>query len=283
MSDSGRPASEVNLQALVAELEHIARDAGALIMGGYRKGTTVSKKGAIDLVTEFDVASEAYITGELQRSFRHIPVVGEETQGKRLVERADDALRFFVDPIDGTTNFAHGHPFFCVSLGLCRGSLPLAGVIYAPALGLCWTGDVEHGALRNGEPCRVSQRGALLDSLCATGIGPDLLAGGNDNLDEFRAVQARTRGIRRCGSAALDLAMVADGTYDAYWEYMLQPWDMAAGCAIVAAAGGTVSGFQDDAIDVLSGAVVATNGQVHRELLGVLSSARGARPIPRRG
>ncbi|HEY6876904.1 MAG TPA: inositol monophosphatase family protein [Polyangiales bacterium] len=275
---------ELNLKALVQELEHVARGAGALVMAGYRKGSTITKKGAIDLVTEYDLASEAYITEELSRSFRHITVVGEETQGKRTVERTDDQLRFFVDPIDGTTNFAHGHPFFCVSLGLCRGPTPLAGVIYAPALGVCWTGSVDTGAQRNGEPCQVSERSALIDSLCATGFGYAVVgAEDNDNVDEFRQVQLRSRGLRRCGSAALDLALVADGTYDAYWEFLLQPWDVAAGAALVKAAGGRVSDFRDRDVDVVTGAIVASNGHVHRELLSALHDTRGDRPVPTRG
>jgi myo-inositol-1(or 4)-monophosphatase len=276
--------NELNLKALVQELEHVARGAGALVMGGYRRGSTITKKGAIDLVTEFDIAAENYITEELQRSFRHIAVVGEEAQGKREVERADDTLRFFVDPIDGTTNFAHGHPFFCVSLGLCRGSAPLAGVIYAPALGVCWTGSVETGAQRNGEPCNVSERAALIDSLVATGFSYTVVGGrGDDNVDEFKQVQLRSRGLRRCGSAAIDLALVADGTYDAYWEFALGPWDIAAGAALVKAAGGKVTDFREHEVDVLSGAVVASNGIVHRELLGTLRETRGDRPVPTRG
>ncbi len=273
---------KLNLRALVVELEHIARAAGALVMGGYRKGSPVTKKGAIDLVTEYDLASEAYITKELQRSFRHIAVVGEEDQGKRPVERADDQLRFFVDPIDGTTNFAHGHPFFCVSLGLCRGSTPLAGVIYAPALGVCWTGSSETGAQRNGEPCSVSQRAELIDALCATGFGPSIVGEREDNVEEFKQVQLRSRGVRRCGAAALDLALVADGTYDAYWEFMLQPWDVAAGAALVMAAGGKVTDFRAQDVNVLNGAVVASNGHVHGELMQALRDTRGDRAVPMR-
>ncbi|HEX5657048.1 MAG TPA: inositol monophosphatase family protein [Polyangiales bacterium] len=274
--------NELNVRALIQELEHVARAAGALVMGGYRKGGAITKKGVIDLVTEFDLASEAYITEELQRSFRHIPVVGEETQGKRAVEHVDDQLRFFVDPIDGTTNFAHGHPFFCISLGLCRGVKPIAGVIYAPALGVCWTGSVETGAQRNGEPCQVSQREPLIDALVATGFGYSVVGTREDNAEEFRQVQARSRAVRRCGAAALDLALVADGTYDAYWEFMLQPWDTAAGAALVLAAGGKVTDFRDQDVNVLDGAVVASNGHVHAELLRTVREARDDRPVPLR-
>jgi myo-inositol-1(or 4)-monophosphatase len=275
--------SELDVQGALKELERIARAAGALVMTGYRRGGDVSKKGAIDLVTEFDLASEALLTRELAQSFPEVEVVAEEAQGKRAIERADERLRFFVDPIDGTTNFAHGHPFFCIALGLCRGGSPLAGVIFAPALDLCWTGGVDIGALRNGQPCAVSRRAPLSEALCATGFGYDVVGRGEDNVMEFRAVQARSRGVRRCGAAAIDLALVADGTYDAYWEFMLQPWDLAAGAAIVRGAGGRASDFDGGALDVQAGAVIASNGLVHDTLVEVIRETRAGRPVPVRG
>jgi myo-inositol-1(or 4)-monophosphatase len=274
--------SAFEASSVLPELERIAREAGGIVMGGYRRGATISKKGAADLVTEFDVASETHVCRELARVFPAIAIVGEESQGKRQVQ-AEDALRFFVDPIDGTTNFAHGHPFFCVSLGLCQGGTPLAGVIYAPALGVCWTGAVGHGAFRNGEACRVSRCEALSEALCATGFGYEVAGKQDGNISEFAEVQARARGVRRCGAAALDLALVADGTYDAYWEFMLQPWDMAAGAALVLAAGGHATGFGGEPLDALKGAVVASaGGPLHRELLGVVNEVRGGRPVPTR-
>ena len=275
--------SAVDLHGSLVELERIARSAGSLMMAGYRRDAAITKKGAIDLVTEYDLQVEAFVTEALAQAFPGVAVVAEEAQGKRLIERHDDALCFFVDPIDGTTNFAHGHPFFAVSLGLCRGPTPLAGVIFAPALGVCWTGSVGHGALRNGQPCRVSGRAQLGDALCATGFGYDVVGTLNDNVDEFRAVQTRSRGVRRCGAASLDLALVADGTYDAYWEFMLQPWDMAAGSALVVAAGGRTSSISGTEIDVQSGAVLASNGLVHDALLTTIADVRGGRPIPVRG
>ncbi|MDB4986794.1 MAG: Inositol-monophosphatase [Myxococcaceae bacterium] len=276
--------NDVNLKAVVSELERIARAAGVIMMRGYRSGASITKKGSIDLVTEYDLAVEALVTEELKRSFADIAVIAEEGQGKRAIERHDAALRFFVDPIDGTTNFAHGHPFFAVSLGLCRGPAPLAGVVFAPALGVCWTGSVGHGATRNGEACFVSERALLGDALCATGFGYDVVdAGDEDNVAEFRYVQQRARAVRRCGAAALDLTLVADGTYDAYWEAMLQPWDMAGGAAIVLAAGGRTTGFAGEAIDVQSGAVIASNGRVHDALVQAIAEARHGRPVRLRG
>lgn len=275
--------STQELAAITRELERVAREAGALILRGYRAHGAVSKKGAIDLVTEYDLASEALLVRELARTLPTVEVIAEESQGKRPIDRNDEALRCFVDPIDGTTNFAHGHPFFCVALGLCRGASPIAGVIFAPALDLCWVGGRALGATRNGAPCRVSETPTLGDALCATGFGYDVVGfGDDDNVREFRAVQGRTRGVRRCGAAAIDLALVADGTYDAYWEYMLQPWDLAAGAALVAAAGGRTSDFTAGPVDVQRGAVIASNGKVHDALRDVILEVRAGRPVPMR-
>jgi myo-inositol-1(or 4)-monophosphatase len=267
---------------MLPELARIAREAGDIIMQGYRRGATIRKKGAIDLVTEFDLASEAHIAAELARVFPDVIVVGEEGHGARPPRAESDALVCFVDPIDGTTNFAHGHPFFCVALGVCRGGAPLAGVVLAPALGLCWSGALGAGATRNAEPCGVSGCEELADALCATGFGYQVVGAEDDNLREFALVQGRARGVRRCGAAALDLALVADGTYDAYWEFMLQPWDMAAGCALVLAAGGQVSAFDGGPLDVRRGACLASNGLVHASLAGAVAEARGGRPVPQR-
>jgi myo-inositol-1(or 4)-monophosphatase len=268
------------LSGLLPDVLAVAREAGAIAMRGYRSARSVHKKGAIDLVTEFDLASEAHIAQRLGALFPDIGIVGEE--GAQKAATRADALTFFVDPIDGTTNFAHGHPFFCVSLGLCRAGQPLLGVIVAPALGIEWTGVVGLGAQRNGAACSVSGTALMQDALVATGFGYQVVGHADDNVREFETVQRQVRGIRRCGAAALDLALVADGTYDGYWEFLLQPWDMAAGCALVLAAGGSVEGVDGSALDVRTGACLASNGHVHVALRGVLEQARGGRPVPLR-
>lgn len=269
------------LVGMVPELLRIAQEAGAIAMGGFRRaGISVNKKGVIDLVTEFDLASEAHIVEQLTRSFPGVAIVGEE--GHDSTGRNAGELTFYVDPIDGTTNFAHGHPFFCVSLGLCRDGAPLAGVIVAPALAVHWTGVVGHGAFRNGVPCHVSSTALATDALCATGFGYQVVGAEDDNLREFALVQGHVQAVRRCGAAALDLALVADGTYDAYWEFMLQPWDMTGGAALVLAAGGRVSNFEQAAVDVRQGACIASNGQLHPALARLIHDARGGRPVPLR-
>ena len=272
--------SVTELRDITRVLERLARAAGASVLGGYRSGARVRKKGEIDLVTEFDLASEAHVLAELERELPELLIVGEESYQRGSEEPADE-LVCYVDPIDGTTNFAHGHPFFAVSLGLCRAGVPLAGVIYAPALDVLWSGVVGLGATRNGEACRVSTAASVLqDALCATGFGYDVVGAADDNIQEFRVVQERARAIRRCGAAALDLALVADGTYDAYWEFLLRPWDMAAGAALVLAAGGRATDFAGGPVDVRTGAVLASNGQVHDELLRVISEVRDGRLPP---
>lgn len=270
------------LVELTGVLAQVAHKAGALVLEGYRKGGAVHKKGEIDLVTDFDLASEDLIVRELSQACPGLAIVGEEGRGDGA-EPAPEGYACYVDPIDGTTNFAHGHPFFAVSLGVCRDGAPLAGVVFAPALNALWSGVVGRGCLRNGEPCQVSTRARLLkDALCATGFGYDVVGSADDNVREFAAVQARCRGIRRCGSAALDLALTADGTYDAYWEYLLRPWDLAGGAALVLAAGGKVSDLDGTSIDVRHGALLASNGLVHEELRALLSETRGGRPFPAR-
>lgn len=273
------------LASMLPDLLRVAREAGQIVMRGYRDrdGLNVEKKGAIDLVTHFDLASEAHIVASLTQLFPEVGIVGEEGHQKSAGESGEDEpLTFYVDPIDGTTNFAHGHPFFCVSLGLCRAGTPLLGVVVAPALGVEWTGIVGFGAERNGAPCRVSSTAQLRDALCATGFGYSVVNADDDNSREFAAVQSAAQGVRRCGAAALDLALVADGTYDGYWEFLLQPWDMAAGAALVLSAGGHVSGIDDDLLDVRSGECLATNGEVHDALGAAVRSARGGKPVPRR-
>jgi len=267
------------LSSMIPELLRIAQEAGAIAMRGYRRADIrVNKKGAIDLVTEFDLASEEHIVTQLGRSFPGVAIVGEE--GHDSTSSKTGELTFYVDPIDGTTNFAHGHPFFCVSLGLCRDGAPLAGVIVAPALFLHWTGVVGQGAFRNGVQCLVSDVVLPNDALCATGFGYQVVGSQDDNLREFALVQSRVQAVRRCGAAALDLALVADGTYDAYWEFMLQPWDMAAGAALVLAAGGRVSTFELTAVDARRGACIASNGHLHAALAELIREARAGRPVP---
>lgn len=258
--------------------EAIAREAATLILAGFRSGAAIEKKGPIDLVTRFDREAEALIRERLAAALPDHRIVGEEGEPQGKGERV-----WFVDPIDGTTNFAHGHPFFCVSLGLFEGERPLVGVIDAPALGLRWSGHAGGGATRNDQPIRVSDRASLADSLCATGFAYDRWQAVDDNLAEHDAFVKRTRGVRRCGSAALDLALTAEGTYDVYWEQSLKPWDLAAGLVLVQEAGGRASDYLDRPTRPEAGQVVASNGLVHAEALATIAAARASRGLPTGG
>ncbi len=247
-------------------------------MEGYRCGAAVRHKGEIDLVTEYDLRAEDFIREQLGKLFPQHVVVGEERSGDE--ERCEEGWVWFVDPIDGTTNFAHGHPFFCVSLALYRvGSSrgepaniePHVGVIEAPALGVTWHAARGQGAFRNEQRCAVSDCQELRSALCATGFPYDRWTNPDNNVSRLQSFLMRAQGIRRCGSAALDLALVADGTYDIYWERRLQPWDIGAGALLVMEAGGRVSTFAGEPFDPRSGELLATNGAVHDAARAVLA------------
>jgi myo-inositol-1(or 4)-monophosphatase len=245
-----------------------AREAAQLAMTGFRSRPSVDRKGSYaDLVTQYDLASERLIRTRLAELTPEIAIVGEEEGGS-----AGEGLAWFADPIDGTVNFAHGHPFFGVSLGLMLRGVPLLGVVVAPALGVEWHAVVGQGAYRNGVACKVSDGDTLPDALLATGTSPVMRRHGSpeDNLAALRRVSPEVRDIRRCGSAALDLCMVADGTYDAYWERRLSAWDVAAGAALVLAAGGHITDLVGQAYDLTHGYIVASNGRVHDALVELL-------------
>jgi myo-inositol-1(or 4)-monophosphatase len=266
----------LDLPSLLDVALDAARHAASLVEKGWRQHpATDHKRARVDLVTRFDRESESLLREELARA-TPFPVVGEEEGGERA--RGAQAPTWYVDPLDGTTNFVHGHPFWCVSIGLLTGADPVLGVVVAPSLHLEWTGVVGTGATRNGEVCSVSRVPVLDDALLATGFPYDRRTSDDNNFDAFVAIKKKCQAVRRCGSAAIDLCLVADGTYDGYWEKKLGSWDVAAGSAIVLAAGGRVSDFAGRPADVTQGNVVVTNGRIHDELvreLGAASSSRG--------
>lgn len=256
--------------ALLNQVERIAQDAAQLLMTGWRGAVQVSHKGRIDLVTEFDQRSEALIRDRLASEFAGISVIAEESGGQ-----PKPGLTFYVDPLDGTTNFAHGHPVFSVSIGLTEDGKPVCGVVNAPALRTVWRGGEGIASTRDGVGARVSATDSMSKALVATGFPYDRKESDENNLREFAWIErSLVQGVRRLGSAAVDLCLVADGTYDAYWEQKLSPWDLAAGAAIVVGAGGTITDYEGDAVDVRRGRIVATNGVIHQAMLGALRDAR---------
>jgi myo-inositol-1(or 4)-monophosphatase len=250
-----------------------ARAAAELAQKGWRKHPASTHKGRIDLVTQFDLDSEILLREKLSHK-TPFPVVGEEGGGQRAP--GADGLTWYVDPIDGTTNFVHGHPFWCVSVGLFAGRRPVLGVVVAPSLGVEWRGIAETHATRDGEVCRVSDVEALRDALLATGFPYDRQVSADNNFDAFVAIKKECQAVRRCGSAAIDMCLVADGTYDGYWEKKVKPWDVAAGSAIVLAAGGRVTDYDGQPTDVTKGQIVATNGRIHDALIAQLNAVAGS-------
>jgi myo-inositol-1(or 4)-monophosphatase len=263
----------------------VAEEAATLVAVGYRSRPRPDKKGRHDLVTEFDRRSEELLFARLASLLPGVPVVGEEeTAGGETRDRP--GLVWYVDPLDGTTNFVHGHPFWCVSVGLMEDGLPAAGAVVAPVLGVRWHGFVDPGArsrltpdgpragtaLRNGEPCSVSGTTDLEDALIATGFPAVRDHAPHNNFDSFIAVKRVAQAVRRCGSAAIDLCMVADGTYDAYWERTLHVWDTAAASALCLGAGGAITALDGGPPNYHVGNVVASNGLLHRALLHALGS-----------
>lgn len=230
---SPRELSEFEATALAA-----AQAAGALTLEGFRRQLSVSTKGPhAEVFTEYDVRSEELVRKLLAERSPGIPIVGEEAGGTPGPD-----LTWYIDPIDGTINFIAGHPFFCVSVGLMRGSVPIAGAVVAPVLGWQWVGNAETGARKNGAPCAVSARTNLGEAVMVTSYPSR--SGVNPVNDALRARQlarfySTVRDVRRCGSAAIDLCMVADGTYEFSWMRQISPWDIAAGAAMVLGSGGT--------------------------------------------
>lgn len=262
-------AQSLDSSALLRIALEAAREAGALVKAAWRTRPAAEHKSHVDLVTRFDRESETLLRDRL-RVRTPYPVVGEEQGGERA--RGEREPTWYVDPIDGTTNFVHGHPFWCISVGLLAGTQPLLGAVVAPSLGVEWTAIVGGEAHRSGNRCSVSEISSLDDALLATGFPYDRRTSPENNFDAFVAIKKKCQAVRRCGSAAIDLCLVADGTYDGYWEMKLKPWDVAAGAAVVLAAGGRVTDYGGRAADLMAGHVVATNGRIHDVLVAELGA-----------
>jgi len=242
----------------------LAQEAGALQRERYETGLRIDTKSAtIDLVTEVDKACEALIIGGIQSAFPGDAILAEEGGGE---DAAGAEWRWIIDPLDGTTNFAHGFPRFCVSIGVERFDRRTIGIVYDPLLDECFEAVAEAGAWLGERRLRVSAETDFSQSLVATGFAYDVHTSDDDNLESFRNVVKTARGIRRDGSAALDLCYVAAARLDAYWELKLHPWDVAAGYLILEEAGGRVTNYAGTETDRSGREVVATNGALHEAL-----------------
>jgi myo-inositol-1(or 4)-monophosphatase len=265
----------------------IAREAGALLRDFYHRGVATEYKGDVDLVTEADRASEALIKARLAAAFPAHGVYGEEGTRDRMAAE----YRWYVDPLDGTTNFAHGFPAFCVVLGLEHRAGDLdddqdgemaAGVIYDPLRDEMFVAERGKGAWLNGRQIHVSRTARLAESLTATGF-PSQKRHASPNIHFYQEFTLRSHGVRRAGSAALDLAYVACGRLDGFWEFNLNPWDTSAGYLLVGEAGGAVTHFDGGKFTLNSVETLATNGLIAQEmqtLFADMFAGRNISPIP---
>jgi myo-inositol-1(or 4)-monophosphatase len=244
-----------------------ARSAGELLRQRVDSIREIRHKSAVDIVTDVDLQSEQEVCATLLSAFPTHTILGEEG-GARV--GSDPRYRWIVDPLDGTTNYAHGFPFFCVSIGLeVEGKLTL-GVAYAPSLDELFVAQAGRGATVNNRPIQVSTIDELPQALLATGFPYDRREFGRA-LRSFEAVSLRSQAVRRAGSAVLDLCYVACGRLDGYWEHQVMPWDMAAGALVVLEAGGAVTAPDGSAFSVDGGQVLATNGLLHAALSATLA------------
>ena len=262
----------------IEELLFIAKQAsekgGLILMESYGKINEIKSKGRVgDLVTNADLQAEKEIIEFLSKETPQIEILAEESgeSGSRA------SLRWCIDPLDGTTNFAHGYPFFATSIGLCWNDLPLLGSISIPFIKEVYYAAPRLGAFCNQEKINVSKSNRLIDSLLVTGFAYDRFTELDNNYSEFCWLTHRTRGVRRGGAAAVDLAFVAAGRIDGYWERGLARWDMAAGIPIVEEAGGLVSNYPSGNFNISSGKVLATTPGIELELKEELAKVN---PLP---
>jgi len=266
------------MSEFLPKMSAIAQEAGKLLMGYFAQGIGYEYKGGeIDLVTDADRASERLIVGRLHELWPEHQIVAEEG-----THRQGNSYHWFVDPLDGTTNFAHGIPVFCVSIGLEHEGKLQAGVLFDPTRNELFSAERGCGATLNGRPIQVSRTPKLAESILGTGF-PSYKRHKDPNIHFYHQLTLRSHGVRRAGSAALDMANVACGRYDGFWEFNLNPWDTCAGALLVQEAGGMITRFDGSPWRLDSKETLASNGLLHRELVhqfGEIFAGRGLAPLP---
>ena len=266
------------MKSFVEIAADIAREAGASISEFARRRIGFELKGAYDLVTEADRTSERIIVERLRQHFPTHAVMAEEGGGND----GSSEYQWYVDPLDGTTNFAHGFPVYNVSIGLARAGELIAGVIYDPTRDEMFQAEAGSGAFLNQQPIHVTPTARIDDSLSATGF-PSRKRHQNINIHFYYQLAMTSHGVRRAGAAAIDLAYVACGRLDFFWEFALKPWDMAAGCLLVREAGGTCTDMRGAPLDLFGPHVLADNGALHAtvvELFGEIFAGKQREPLP---
>lgn len=244
----------------------IAKEAGIILKERFHGKHEIDYKGEINIVTEVDRLAEEMIISRINKEFPHHDILAEESAG---IEKGSK-YRWIIDPIDGTTNYAHGFPFFCVSIALEKDGEVITGVVYNPILQEMFVAEKGEGAFLNNKQIKVTKTEELVRSFLATGFPYDISQDPDNNLNYFNGMALKAQAIRRAGSAAIDLAYVAAGRFDGFWELKLHPWDTAAGWLLVKEAGGEVTQISGDGYHLESPSILASNGKIHGKMINVL-------------
>jgi len=266
---------EINFPPLLKTATEAATQAGMLLLRYARDGFRIKHKSLIDLVTEADHAAEQCVIDVILANFPNHRILAEE---RGEIDRSPSPYRWIIDPLDGTTNFAHGFPAYCVSIGLEYKGECVLGVVYDPTRDELFSAVRGGGARVNDRPIHVSRTPQLDQALLVTGFAYDIRENPNNNLDHFTRFALRAQGLRRTGSAALDLCYVAAGRFDGFWEVKLKPWDMAAGVVILQEAGGHITNLCGQSHSLYGQELVSSNGLIHDAMILVIQESLNARP-----
>jgi myo-inositol-1(or 4)-monophosphatase len=256
---------------MINDITDIAREAGSIIREGFGKNVKIDyKTNESNLVTEVDKASEKLITDFIGKKYPNHSILAEEGSG----EKKNSEYLWVVDPLDGTTNFAHGLPIFSVSIGVQKNNETIAGVVYDVMRNIIYCAEKGSGAFEASQELNVSHTLKLEHSLLVTGFPYNVAENPENAFQKFEALTKKARGVRRLGSAAIDFCYVASGVFEGFWEVHLHPWDLCAGKLIVEEAGGLVTDFEGNEIDIYSKKILATNGNIHNQILSVLEKLK---------
>ena len=262
----------INLPSLTEVAIRAAKQGGAILLDYAKKGFEIHRKGqSINLVTEADFHSEKAVIQTIHQAFPDHQILSEE-QG--LQDIPTHPIKWIVDPLDGTTNFAHGFPMYNVSIGVEYQGTCIIGVVYDPTRDELFLGQQGKGTTINGSPIHVSATPKLNEALLVTGFAYDVHTAKDNNLKEFCAFTVRARGMRRTGTAAIDLCYIACGRFDGFWELQLNPWDTAAGKVIVEEAGGKVTNYAGEPYSIYGQTIIASNSLIHQEMIEILKNCR---------